>query len=245
MPEPVFGAEAGFIAEPSRECPFAAGCVRGEVGQVQGSVEVLQRPRPRLGEAAVSGLRDRSWRVLGLAAAAVRGDDVESRELCCGHGAVVAPDDVQTESTVEAIGFSTMHVNFARDAGERDLVMQMRGSSDRHRIDALGEQRIQRVEGTATGELVGARTMRLDGIDDTDQIDVGKTREHTRVVAAHHASANDADPKRFLRRGFHTRPELFGTHFIDPDQIKRETPRRFLARRHTCGECRDAFTDTI
>ena len=45
----------------------------------------------------LSGLRDRSWRVLGLAAAAVRGDDVESREFCCGRRPVVASDDVQTE----------------------------------------------------------------------------------------------------------------------------------------------------
>ena len=77
------------------------------------------------------------------------------------------------------------------------------------------------------------------GIDNADQSDVRQTRQHARMVAAHHAGADDADAKRVFRPGFRTRPELLGTHFIDPDQIKRETPRRFLARRHTCGECRD------
>ena len=136
------------------------------------------------------------------------------------------------------------HVDLARDAGERDLVMQMGGSSDRHRIDAFVEQRIQRVEGTAADELGGARAMRLQRIDHADQIDAGQPRQHARMVAAHHAGADDADPKCIFRPGFHTRPESVGTHFIDPDQIKRETPRRFLARRHTCGECRETYART-
>ena len=44
------------------------------------------------------------------------------------------------------------HMDLARDAGERDLVMQMGWSRDRDGVDALGEQLLQRAEGRAIGE---------------------------------------------------------------------------------------------
>ena len=102
------------------------------------------------------------------------------------------------------------------------------------------------IEGAAVGELGRARAMRLERIDHPDQADIRQPRQHARVVAAHHASADDADPKRVLSQlGFRTRSELPGTHVIDPNQIKRHTPRCCLARRHKCGECRNRYPDTI
>ena len=54
-------------------------------------------------------------------------------------------------------------VDLARDAGERDLVMQMRGCGDGDGIDALGEQLVEGLERTAAGEIGGPRSMLRPG----------------------------------------------------------------------------------
>ena len=90
----------------------------------------------------------------------------------------------------------------ARDAGERDLVMQVRRRCDGHGIDAFGDQFVQAVEGAAAGELGRARAMRRRGIDDADQDDIGQAGQHARMIAAHHAGADDADAKRAFGVGF-------------------------------------------
>ena len=51
-------------------------------------------------------------------------------------------------------------VNVARDAGERDLVMQMGRRGDGHGIDALRDQFIEACEGAAADQLGRARAMR-------------------------------------------------------------------------------------
>ena len=94
------------------------------------------------------------------------------------------------------------HVDLARDAGERDLVMQMGWGRDRDGVDAFGEQLLQRVEGRAIRELGDARAMRLQRIDHAGEADAGQAREHARMIAAHHAGAHHADAKRALRLGF-------------------------------------------
>ena len=93
-------------------------------------------------------------------------------------------------------------VDAAGDAGERDLVMQVRRRGDGHGIDAFGEQFVQAGEGAAAGQFGGAGTMLGQGIDDPDQRDVRQPGQNARMVGAHDACADDADPKRAFCVGF-------------------------------------------
>mgnify|MGYP006922354880 CR=1 FL=1 len=68
-------------------------------------------------------------------------------------------------------------MNAARDADERDLMMEMRRRSNGHRIDARREQFIERRERRTSRHFGRARTGRRRGIDDTDQRHAGKTRQ--------------------------------------------------------------------
>ena len=61
------------------------------------------------------------------------------------------------------------------------------------------EQFIERRERRTPRHFGRARTMRGQGIDNTDKRHAGKTGQHAAVIAAHHASANHADAKRPIR----------------------------------------------
>jgi hypothetical protein len=43
--------------------------------------------------------------------------------------------------------------------------------------------------------------MRLQGINDADQTDIGQARQHTCMIAAHHAGADHTDAKTTFRLG--------------------------------------------
>ena len=134
----------------------------------------------------------------------------------------------------------------ARDAGERDFVMQMRRCGDRHRIDAFGDQFVEVCEGAAARQFGCARSMRRQRIDDSDQGGIRQTGQHAGMVAAHDARADDADAKRTFGIGFRTRCGPLGTHIADLNHFAwQERPGVLLARRHTCGECRDVIPDTF
>ena len=60
-------------------------------------------------------------------------------------------------------------MDIARDAGERDLVMQMGGRGDRHRVDALGDQFVEAGKGAAADQLGRARAMFRQRIDNADK----------------------------------------------------------------------------
>ena len=90
-------------------------------------------------------------------------------------------------------------MNVAGDAGERDLVMKMRGGCDRHRIDALGQQFVEVRKGAAADELGSARAMLRQRIDDADKGGVRQTRQHAGMIGAHDAGADHADAKRRWR----------------------------------------------
>jgi hypothetical protein len=96
-------------------------------------------------------------------------------------------------------------VNAARDAGERDLVMKMRGRGDGERIDALIDQFVEALEGAAARHFGRPGPVRRRGIDDADQRDIRQTRQHPGMVAAHHAGADHPHAKRPLRLAFHAR----------------------------------------
>ena len=139
-------------------------------------------------------------------------------------------------------------VDVARDAGERDLVMQMGRRRDRHGIDALGEQLVELGEGAAADQLGGARAMFRQRIDDADQRDAGQTGQHAGMVAAHHAGADHADAQAARRLGLRVRSGPFGTHIVDPKQTLQcagNVPGGSLARRHKCGECRSTVSGHV
>mgnify|MGYP001088063623 CR=1 FL=1 len=60
-------------------------------------------------------------------------------------------------------------------------------------LTRLGEELIERLEAHAIGKLGRARAVRGRGIDDADEADAGQAGEHARMVAAHHARADDPD----------------------------------------------------
>ena len=122
-------------------------------------------------------------------------------------------------STVEAIGFSTSTWMPARDAGERDLVMQMGRRRDRDGVDALGEQlpRASPKVGQLASSVARARCAG-QRIDHADELDAGQTGEHAGMIAAHHADADHTDTKRALRLGVSARSGPLGTHLIDPNR---------------------------
>jgi hypothetical protein len=103
------------------------------------------------------------------------------------------------------------HVDLPGDAGERDLVMQMRGRRDGDGIDAFGDELVERFKALAIDEFRRARPVRRRGIDDSHQVDAGKPCEHARMVASHHARADDADVQAGLGRR-----RSFGTHLNEP-----------------------------
>src|SRR3984885_7396014 len=100
-------------------------------------------------------------------------------------------------------------VNVAGDAGERDLVMEMRGGCDRHGIDALGEQVVEICKGAAADERGGARAMLGQGIDDADKGGVRQTRQHAGMIGTHDAGADHTDAKRRLHISLMMRRDHF------------------------------------
>ena len=106
------------------------------------------------------------------------------------------------------------HVDAARDAGQRDLVMKMRRRGDGHRIHAFRDQFVQACEGAAARQFGGARPMRRQRINDPDQRGIRQAGQHTGMIAAHDAGADDADAKRPFRLGFRARCGPFGTHIV-------------------------------
>ena len=110
-------------------------------------------------------------------------------------------------------------MDVARDAGERDLVMKMGRRRDGHGIDAFGEQFVEICEGTAAGQLGGARAMLGQRIDDPDQRDVGQAGQHAGMIAAHDACADHADAQCAVDVGLRARSRLFGTHIVDPNRL--------------------------
>ena len=113
-------------------------------------------------------------------------------------------------------------MDVARDAGERDLMMQMGGRGDRHRIDALGQQLLEDFESAAACEFGGARAMFRQRIDDADQRDAGQARQHAGMVAAHHAGTDHADAQFADSAGLCVRSGPFGTHIVDPNKLIRQ-----------------------
>src|SRR3569832_42947 len=90
-------------------------------------------------------------------------------------------------------------VDVARDAGKRDLVMQMRWRGDRHGVHAFRQQLIDAGKGAAADEFGRAAAMLGQRIDNTNKLGSRQTGKHARVVGAHDAGADDADAKRRLR----------------------------------------------
>src|ERR1700733_5433850 len=157
-------------------------------------------------------------------------------------------------------------MNVAGNAGQRDLVMKMRGGCDRHGIDALGEQIVEICKSAAADELSGACAMFGQGVDDAAKRCVRQPRQHAGMIGAHDASADYADAKCRLRISLRLRISVvmrrdhFCNHVTGP-QIrrirfnpqkhtftlparhcqkiappKRDLRRGSLARRHRCGE---------
>ena len=90
------------------------------------------------------------------------------------------------------------HMNAARDAGERNLVMQMRRRGDGHGIDAGGEQTVEIGEHRTPDQVVGAFAMLIERIDDADERDIRQSCENAAVIGAHDTRADHADAQRAI-----------------------------------------------
>ena len=97
------------------------------------------------------------------------------------------------------------HVDAARDAVQRDLVMQMRGRRDGHGVDAELEQRVDIVDRRAAEHAGDEIALLRIGIGDADKLHAGKPGKDAGVVGAHDADADDADPQRLLALPFTAR----------------------------------------
>ena len=89
--------------------------------------------------------------------------------------------------------FFDQDVNVARDAGERDLVVQVGRRRDGYGIDAFGDQLVKGLKRATAGMLDGPGAVFGQGIDDPDQRDIRQTAQDARVVGSHHTRADNAD----------------------------------------------------
>ena len=103
------------------------------------------------------------------------------------------------------------HMNAARDAGERDLVMEVRGRGDGDGVDPAVEQGIDLADGDAAERPGDEIRLLAIGIGHADEFYPWKLREHARMVAAHHADADYSHTQqRFravLRGSIHDPPD--------------------------------------
>ena len=87
----------------------------------------------------------------------------------------------------------------ARDAGERDVVMQMRGRRDGDGIDAELEQRLDVGDGGAAERARDEIGLPAVGIGHRDELGARQAGENARMVRAHDADADHADTQVTLR----------------------------------------------
>jgi len=103
------------------------------------------------------------------------------------------------------------------------------------------EQIFQTCKGAAARKRGGARAVLRQGIDDSDQRDIGQAGQNAGVVAAHDSGADHADAERGLCLDLLTRHRSFGNHLVQPQYLKEASQPHpcavgSLARRHRCGE---------
>jgi hypothetical protein len=129
--QPLPRGGADFRAEATQQRALAEVGVRGEIGEIQLTAEVLQRPRTGLGQCGAAGVGHGGRDELGLSTVAVRSDDVPPGELGRRVGAVVAADQVQRE--IQAAG--------QPGGGEHVTVVHVEHVVDDGRVsELLGEQ---------------------------------------------------------------------------------------------------------
>ena len=119
----------------------------------------------------------------------------------------------------------------ARDAGERNVAMQMGRRGDGDGVDAEREQRIDVADGAAAqriGDKLGLLGVR---VGDADELGARQTSENARMVRTHHADADDSHAQCALRIVL---DGLNHTNF-GPDSLI-EIPRQPLARRRAAGD---------
>ena len=93
----LLGADTRLGVEAPGQGPLAAAGVRGEVGERQRTIEVVQSPGACGAKARFSGRGDGPGDELGLAALAVGGEHVPSRDFGRDRRAVVDAHNVQRE----------------------------------------------------------------------------------------------------------------------------------------------------
>ena len=115
-------------------------------------------------------------------------------------------------------------VDVARDAGERDLVMQMGRRGDGHGIDAFGDQLVEGLRRRGSRPVRSARA-RCSGSGSTmpTSVDVRQAGQHAGMVAAHDAGADDADAQCARASICAARPlaNLFELHIVEPLKFRR------------------------
>ncbi len=84
-------------------------------------------------------------------------------------------------------------MNATRDAGERDLVVEMRRRGDDHGVDTFCDQFIEACEGAAAGQLGGTDAMLRQRINDPDHRGIRQPAQDTRMIGPHHTRADNAD----------------------------------------------------
>ena len=98
--------------------------------------------------------------------------------------------------------FLHQNVDAAGDAGERQLLMQVRWCGNRNGIDAVCEQALDRPKGRAAEQPRDEFALPTVGIRDADQLGPRQIGEHAGMVAAHHANAHHTYTQRTIRVRF-------------------------------------------
>jgi hypothetical protein len=135
-------------------------------------------------------------------------------------------------------------VNVAREAGQRDLVMQMRRRGNGDGVKAFGDQRIQILERAAARQFGRAGPVRRQRIDDPDQRGIRQAGQHAGMIGTHHTRPDHPDAQRAFGIGLRGRSGFSGTHIFNLG-IPANIPVVLLARRHKCGECCEPIPDTF
>jgi len=121
------------------------------------AIERISSPESAALMAATAGLKRSTWPTIRVTAGAPGGGDDVAPLLHRGCNRLFDED-----------------MKVAADAGERDLVMQMRRRGNGHRLDAFRDQLIESCECPAIDQLGRAGTVRRQRIDDPDQFDIGQ-----------------------------------------------------------------------
>ena len=116
------------------------------------------------------------------------------------------------------------HVHAARDAGERNLAMQVGRRGNRDRVNPAREKLFHRGKRRAPEGRADKMRLLAVGIDHSCKLDARKFRQHARMVRTHDADPDDTHAQRRTAtdlRGLQHGPQPPSTAGADRNQVGR------------------------